>query len=889
MVKYLLALLLNAVILIAILLVVSAHHKIYTNEIKRLDPPKGYENYVFYDWVINNSPITYYVEPKIRDDVETALESWMHKDIRDLRWATTSDPYVNNVRFEYKDCMNNRFGSVTYSPGLGDWQSVGSSDVNRRVNYLKQVKVCIDSDTNFKSTDTYNGRVNTIAHEIGHIYGLTERYFDYKDEDKEGDCNDSEVTIMDGYNCDGIDKPQANDISRVKSLYSDGSLRKFTYVKSRETSATSTVISWEDHAWAEKEHRIKFYIHDEDDGWRMFGMGNVIDGIHAHRNMLDIQPGHKPYVLSLDFDPEKFSWMNPDQKLPNGATYRFCGAPYFLPFDKEASINMLHNCSESIWLVIPDGQLITSSSSARVNDTLNVNLTGMIPNDLNEFTVKLSGPISRSDECAESDEYVKGLSTFAIYGCAPGTGTLTLQTRRYALTIAEVSITVEQPLPNQVLIDGQAPQKGKTFEFPYHSSITVSVKNLTPSTSTSFMLNIPPIFAQSKNDCGSEDRTEYYWNLPLPKENSVTLFGCDSGHGDISLIRHSKDYIPWPSRASVAIVSGAYNLRFEKVSHNSITIAWNTYPDPLIESQIINGDEQKTLKPSVKRYVDKEVDPERDYSYYITTRRSGNLGDYFSKTITVTVPTPPPGYVPPTVPPPPTKPPPPSPEPTQPPPPTHTPTPEPTKPPEPTHTPTPVPEDSPTPTFTPTATDTPTFTPTPTATATATATYTPTITPIPRPSPPTITSFSNSGRVLSIKYSRPHGVKRVKFELYRSTRNDRGYIRIDSKYDSDGSPVLFYSSDGVSYGYYYRVRGQSCDTRGRCGKFSGLSNSRYVAETSRPDTPTPTYTPTYTPTPTATATPTKTPTPYPPTATPVLCPEHRKPWDEGQCENSRPG
>ena len=75
MVKYLLALLFSAGALISILWVVSAHHKVYTNETRKYDNLSGYENFVFYNWALNNSPIIYYAEPKIRDDVETALKS----------------------------------------------------------------------------------------------------------------------------------------------------------------------------------------------------------------------------------------------------------------------------------------------------------------------------------------------------------------------------------------------------------------------------------------------------------------------------------------------------------------------------------------------------------------------------------------------------------------------------------------------------------------------------------------------------------------------------------------------------------------------------------------------------------------------------------------------
>ena len=518
----------------------------------------------------------------------------MHDDIINLRWATTSDPFVNNVRFEHRNCSHDDeiAGSIYYAPSFGSWRNVGSSSVARNVNYLENATICIDSDTNFKSTDKYNGRVNAIAHEIGHVYGLTDRYFDNKKENKDrvGECNDNEVTIMDAYNCDGIDKPQVKpDIARVKSLYSDGSLQNFIVTPSATTSATSTMVSWEDHSWAEKEHRIKYYIYDEHGGWQMFGMKKIMDGIHAHRNMLGIQSGHKPYELSFDFDPEKFIWMNPHKKLPNIAAYRFCGAPYFLPFNKEASINTLNSCSKPVWLVIPNGEFVASSSNIKVNDTQTVHLSGLVPNDINEFTVKVSGSISVRDECANADEYVRGVASFVIYGCAAGKGTLTLQTRRYALTIAELNIEVEPDPENLLLIDGvKRADSNDPAIIRYGDTTTVSVANLAPNTPDSFMLRIPNLFARSTAACALRQTTDDdnpWWAMQLPKSKSVVLKACDSGIGaTFQLGRKTESGVHWKHIAYATVSSAPYDLQAE-ADYDSVTLTWKTLPDTKITAQ----------------------------------------------------------------------------------------------------------------------------------------------------------------------------------------------------------------------------------------------------------------------------------------------------------------
>lgn len=397
------------------------------------------------------------------------------------------------------------------------------------------------------------------------------------------------------------------------------------------------------------------------------------------------------------------------------------------------------------------------------------------------------------------------------------------------------------------------------------------------------------MFAESEEACASlrhsPELWSTLWRIKLPESKSVPLATCYSGIASIYLESDTATTTyEWPSRSHVNVTSAAYDLRAEvNTSDYSVSLSWKTHPDPRIMYQRVTGiaahRQTERLAPSVTEYVDDGVRPGREYTYQILTFLNNPHEFYRSATTTVAVPTPPPGYVTPT--------------------PTYTPTatytPQPTQTPKPTATrtprsrqtatPTPRPRPTNTPTPTPTAspTPTPTHVPTPTATPPPTPTDTPTATATPLP-PPVITKLSRSGRTLTVTYSKPAGVNRLRFELYRSARRDSGYSYLAaSKYDG-GSPLKFYSSDGVRSGYYYRVRGQSCYAE-RCGAFSSLSNPVYVSGSSPPD---PTSTPTYTPTPTPTDTPTPTKTPYPPTATPVLCPE-APPWDQGQCENSRPG
>ena len=178
----------------------------------------------------------------------------------------------------------------------------------------------------------------------------------------------------------------------------------------------------------------------------------------------------------------------------------------------------------------------------------------------------------------------------------------------------------------------------------------------------------------------------------------------------------------------------------------------------------------------------------------------------------------------------------------------------------PTATPTPVPP-TPTPTPAPTSTPTPTRTPTPVP---------PTATPTPL-SPPTLGNISRSGRTLTVQYAKSAGVTYQAFNLYRSSSYYGSYTNVSRKSDVI-SPVSF---SGVSRGYWYYVKGQSCVSNlSGCGSLSARTSKIHVPNLYTPPTATPTpKPPTATPKPpTATPTPkppTVTPTPRPPTATPT--------------------
>ena len=88
----------------------------------------------------------------------------------------------------------------------------------------------------------------------------------------------------------------------------------------------------------------------------------------------------------------------------------------------------------------PRGNLTASTSSVSINDTVTVRLTNLYPNNLSDFRVKVSGPISNSDECNSADELLNAVRSIGVTGCSAGTGKVTLLSRPHAVPLAELTI-----------------------------------------------------------------------------------------------------------------------------------------------------------------------------------------------------------------------------------------------------------------------------------------------------------------------------------------------------------------------------------------------------------------------------------------------------------------
>lgn len=108
-----------------------------------------------------------------------------------------------------------------------------------------------------KPTWTSTSKKLTIAHELGHAYGLHERY-----RHTGSPCNNDEFTIMDAgivssntiAHCDGIAAPTVTDKNRISALYVDG----FYDLQTASWNGSNLVATWKDQTWSDWSLRVEY-------------------------------------------------------------------------------------------------------------------------------------------------------------------------------------------------------------------------------------------------------------------------------------------------------------------------------------------------------------------------------------------------------------------------------------------------------------------------------------------------------------------------------------------------------------------------------------------------------------------------------------------------------
>lgn len=189
-------------------------------------------------------------------------------------------------------------------------------DLDRNAAYWTKARIKV----NTKYAPWASGALaGAIAHEMGHAIGLHECY------DPVSGCNSSETTIMDAaiknqngerITCDNLQGPAADDITRVTSYWSQGTVAEFTGT----ADGTVGIWTWRDYAWAEHQLDMYWYYWDANTqgSWVPYASKTIIEGIGVHKET-------ENRLFTARLDRTAFG-------APAG-THMACSSTYFIKWD----------------------------------------------------------------------------------------------------------------------------------------------------------------------------------------------------------------------------------------------------------------------------------------------------------------------------------------------------------------------------------------------------------------------------------------------------------------------------------------------------------------------------------------------------------------------------
>ena len=296
------------------------------------DPTLLPENYISVRWALTptaSANLWFPADPSASPTItpvaplmKTAVARWEEK-VPDLEWTEAASVLTANVLVSYGDCVKDSLGSFTVT--------FPHTDRDRGANFWRAANICLDEDANWRN-DNY--KISTLMHELGHAYGLNDRYTHV------GTCNPDELTIMDGGSassgpCDPTPEPYPLDVKRVEELFKNGTLSDFAATKEGDTG----VFTWKDNAWGERYHEV-VYMYKLDwtahpGEWEVFATSTYSADTGSHKDIApDPVTGERTVYVFKGTVSLRTHWdRNPTVVLPDKSAYMACGRPFFQQFN----------------------------------------------------------------------------------------------------------------------------------------------------------------------------------------------------------------------------------------------------------------------------------------------------------------------------------------------------------------------------------------------------------------------------------------------------------------------------------------------------------------------------------------------------------------------------